>query len=131
MQSDLSPRARDKKLTGASYSPKALVTHRLAGASASVPEYPLCALGRSQDTLRDLYGASDAPSWWYEPFEMGRAPYDAIYCAVWHALFEAFAPLERVLARLYRHLLRARRDLVMGRGDQNALKRGELLRAKQ
>ena len=50
---------------------------------------------------------------------MERAPYDSKYSAVCHALPESFAPLERVLVPLYRHLLRARHDLVMGRGDPN------------
>ena len=55
--------------------------------------FPLCALGLSQDTLRDLPGASDASSWWGEPSEIGRAPRDLKYCALWRALFESFGPL--------------------------------------
>ena len=39
---------------------------------------------------------------------MGRAPFDAKYCAVWHALFESFAPVERELAPVYRFLIRSR-----------------------
>ena len=71
----------------------------------------------SQDTLRDLYGAADASSWSAEPFEMGRAPYDSEFCAVWRALFESSAQLRRALSPLRRHLLRARLSIVMGRGD--------------
>ena len=48
---------------------------------------------------------------------MSRAPFDSKYCAVGLALFESSAPLGRVLDPAYRHLLRARRDVVMGCGD--------------
>ena len=39
---------------------------------------------------------------------MGRAPFDLKFRAVWHALFESFAPFERGLAPVYRHLIRGR-----------------------
>ena len=55
----------------------------------------MCALGLSQDTLRNLFGAADAPSWRGESLEMGRATYDSKHCAVWRALFESVAPLGR------------------------------------
>ena len=39
---------------------------------------------------------------------MGRAPFDSKYRAVWRAMFESFAPVERALPPVYRLLLRSR-----------------------
>ena len=41
-------------------------------------------------------------------FQVGRAPFDAKYCAVWRALFESFAPVERALAPVYRFVICSR-----------------------
>ena len=74
LQSDPPPHVRDEKWAEAFYSPPASEPHRLAGGSGSEPRYPLCVWGVSQDTLRDLYGASDASSWRGEPFRNGSCP---------------------------------------------------------
>ena len=69
----------------------------LLGIFASHP----CAPGLSQGPLRDLFGASDAALWRGVYFDMGRAPSDSKYCAVWRAPLESFAQLDRVLAPVY------------------------------
>ena len=65
--------------------------------------------------VRELFGYTDASAWRDVSLETGRAPFDTKYCAARHALFESFASLERLLAPAYRHLRRARRDVVMSR----------------
>ena len=102
---DLWPHARDMQWSELSDPPPELATDRAPGGAGPMLTSPLRALGRYQDALRDLYGATDASSWRGKPFEMGRAPFDSNYCEVWRALFKPFAPLERILAPAYRHLL--------------------------
>ena len=99
------------------YTPPASATDRLDGGKGLAPKFPLCASGISQSTLRELRGAADASAWWDEPFEMGRASRGAKYCAAGRALFESFASLGRVVAPVYRHLLRARHAVLLGHGD--------------
>ena len=56
----------------------------------------------------------DQSDWWGASFEIGRAPFDSKFCAVWHALFESFAPIERGLAPAYRCLVRSRAAALLG-----------------
>ena len=43
--------------------------------------------------IEKCHGKSGSLAWWDESFQMGRAPFDSKFCAVWRALFEAFAPV--------------------------------------
>ena len=45
---------------------------------------------------------------------MGRAPFDSKFCAARHPLFESYAPIERSLAPVYRHLVRGRAAVLQG-----------------
>ena len=46
--------------------------------------------------------------------QTGGAPFGAKYCAVWRALFESFAPIERALAPVYRFVIRPRDATLRG-----------------
>ena len=60
--------------------------------------------GRRCSRLVALTGAD----WWGAEFQIGRAPLGAKYFAVWRALFESFAPVERALAPVYRFVICSR-----------------------
>ena len=113
LQFDLSAHARKKQWAKPSYSPPASVSARPDGSDGPAPPSPLRTLRFSEDTVRELFGAAGTSAWWGVSFEMGRAPSDPKFCASWRALFELLAPLERVSAPAYRHLLRARPAAVM------------------
>ena len=89
------------------HAPPASVRDFFRGESVAIPKFPLCVLGLAPAEVRKLQGRADADAWWDVPFHMGRVPFDSKYCAVWRALFESFAPIERVLAPAFRALLRA------------------------
>ena len=58
--------------------------------------------------MQKLHGGPEAAGWRDENFQLGRAPFDSKYCAVWRALFDSFAPAGRALALAYRFLIRPR-----------------------
>ena len=95
------------------------VIGRLAGKLAPAPEFPLCYLGLDTQEVDRLYGRPWRADWWDSKFEIGRALSDSQYCAVWRALFESFAPVERALAPAYRFLIRARGSLLQGESVPN------------
>ena len=69
---------------------------------------PLCDLELSREEVKKLHGRSDAADWWGEKIQLGRAPFDSKYCAVWHVVFGSFPPAERALALVCRFLIRPR-----------------------
>ena len=73
-----------------------------------MPPYPLCVLGLHPDKAKKVHEHLGTDTWRGEEFQLGRAPSDSKYCAVWHALFESFAPAERPLSPVLRLLLRSR-----------------------
>ena len=93
---------------GEYHSPPSCAEERLYGKGARAPKCPLCDLGRSRDEVEKLRGRPGAREWRGAEFQLGRAPFDSRYCAVWRALFESFAPAERALAPVYRFLIRSR-----------------------
>ena len=90
------------------YSAPNCITSRLAGGDASAPPYLLCVLGLAPGVVAQVHEKSDTAAWRDEFFQTGRAPFDSKHCAVWRALFESFAPVERSLGPVYRLLLRSR-----------------------
>ena len=117
LQSDPSTHDRKKTWPKLPRPPPASVPARSNGGVDPAPALPLRALGLPRGAVRELFVAADASSWWGESFAMGRAPLDSKYCGVRYALFESFAPLERVPAPVYRHLLRSLRAAAMRCGD--------------
>ena len=76
--------------------------------------------------MKLLYGADRCADWWDFEFEIGRAPRDSEYCAVWRALFKSFVPIDRGLAPAYRYLIRNRASVSQGaaqrdQGDVSAM----------
>ena len=102
-------------------SPPPCVVERLAGKLVPLPEFPLCCLGLDMEEVNCLYGRPGCADWWDSEFEIGRAPFDPRYCAVWRALFESFALVERALAPVYRFLIRARGSLLRGESAPNRM----------
>ena len=74
------------------HSPPPRVEGRLNGKDAQALPHPLRDLGLNREEVRKLHGGPEAAGWWGENFQLGRAPFDSKYCAVWHALSESFAP---------------------------------------
>ena len=89
-------------------SPLPCATDRLGGKDAPAPPYPLCDLGLEGEAADKVQKRPGSKDWRGAEFQLGRAPFDSKYCAVWHALFESFAPAQRVLAPVYRFLIRSR-----------------------
>ena len=108
LRRSVSERANPSDLSGEFHAPPACVRDHFRGESVAIPKFPLCVLGLASAEIEKLMGRKDADSWWDVPFHMGRVPFDSKYGAVWHAFFESFAPIERVLAPVFRLLLRAR-----------------------
>ena len=90
------------------------VASRLAGKEVSAPPDPLCDLGLRPEEARKVHEPYGAEAWWDEPFPTGRAPFDSKYCAVWRALFESFAPVERPPSSVFRLLIRSRSSRLRG-----------------
>ena len=128
LQSDLSARACKEKWAKPSYSPLASVSARLNGGDGPALPFPSCTWGLPRDTVRELSGAADTSAWCGVSSEMGRGPSDSRYCAYWRALFESFAPPERVSAPAYRHLLHARHAVVRATVTSVVIKKSSLSR---
>ena len=114
LRKSLSKRANPSDLTGELHAPPLRVQSHFRGEAVPVPKFPLCVLGMTSAEIEKLSGRKNAGDWWDVPFHMGRVPFDSKYCAVWHALFESFAPVERVLAPVFRLLIRARAAQITG-----------------
>ena len=104
----MSPQAKSGVYRDEFHPPPVCVTERCAGRAVQVPDFPLCCLGLTREEVNALYCSPGSANWWGAKFQMGRAPFDTRYCAVRHALFESFAPVERALAPIYRFLIRTR-----------------------
>ena len=74
----------------------------------TVLKLPICDLGLSPGNVRKLHWPDGAGDWWGREFQIGRAQFDAKYCAVWRAFFQSCAPAERDLAPVFRFLVRSR-----------------------
>ena len=84
------------------------------------PPYPHCGLGLSREQAQKIREPRGTETWWGAEFQMGRAPFDSKYCAVWRAMFESFAPAERALSPAYRLLLRSRGARLRGEAVPDA-----------
>ena len=73
----------------------------MAGGPTTVPPFPLRGLGLAPDVIEKCHGKPGALAWRDESFQMGRAPFDSKFCAVWRALFQSFAPAERALGLVF------------------------------
>ena len=120
LRKSLSDRANPSNESDELVSPPAIVQKFLRGETTVVPRFPLCDLGLTTAEVDELHGMVGGGSWRDEPFQIGRVPFDSKYCAVWHALFESFAPVERVLAPVFRLLIRARSAELTGRPEREA-----------
>ena len=112
--SDSPGRARNAQSLEPMWPPPQRAPGRLGGKAAVAPLYLLRALGLERAELTALYGDSGQSYWWGASFEMGRAPFDSKFCAVWRALFEYLPPIERSLAPVYRRLIRLRAAALQG-----------------
>ena len=97
LRKSLSIRANPFNVSGEFHSPPPCVRDYFRGEPAAAPQFPLCDLGLTRDEVQKLHGPADADTWWDSPLHLGRVPFDSKYCAIWHAFFESFAPVERVL----------------------------------
>ena len=93
LNSDLSKHARKVQSPKSLWFPPMCVIDVVNWERAALPPYPLRALGLGRRELELLHGSDRCADWWGEVFEMGRAPSDSKFCAVWHALFESLAPI--------------------------------------
>ena len=67
------------------HSPPASATDRRAGESVRVPRFLSRDLGLTREGVEALRGSPESADWWNVKFRIGRAPFDAKYCAVWRA----------------------------------------------
>ena len=92
------------------------VERRFRGlAEAPVPPakgFPLCAMGLLRGGAVLVSDEMEPAPWRDLEFEMRCRRYGAQYLAVWHALFELFVLIERVLRPAYRLLLRERASAI-------------------
>ena len=86
LQKSASLRAKTCESPGEFYSPPARAEERFNGKDAQVPQYPLCNLGLSREDVEKLHGRSNAADWWGKKFQLGRAPFDSKFRAVWRAI---------------------------------------------
>ena len=70
--------------------------------------------GSDPEEVEALRGSPEPTEWRDVKFRIGRAPFDAKYCAVWCALFESFASVERAFAPVYWFLIRSRVAVLRG-----------------
>ena len=78
------------------------MANRLSGKETPAPPFPLRDLGLSREEAAKVRDRPGADEWWDATFHLGRVPFDSKYCAVWRALFESFAPVERASAPVCR-----------------------------
>ena len=71
-------------------------------------------MGLESGEVNRLFVRPGAAEWRDSEFEIGRAPFGSRYCAVWRALFESSAPVERASAPVYIFLIRSRGSLLRG-----------------
>ena len=111
LDSNLAANAREVQSAVSARPPPQCIADVLKGKKVSLPPRPLCARGLIRDDLKILYSSERRADWWDVEFEVGRAPFDSKFRAVWHALFESFVPIKRRLAPVYQYLICSRRAL--------------------
>ena len=117
LKSDVSAHATQVQLSEPMWPLPQVALDRFEGGDVEVPRYSLCALGFEEAELKRVYGKQRQPDWRDVSFQTGCAPFDSKFRAVWHALFESFAPIERGPAPVYWFLLRARAFALSGKPD--------------
>ena len=74
----------------------------------SAPPYRLCDLGLHPEEAKKAHEPYGTEAWRGEEFQTGRAPFASKSCAVWRAMSESFAPVERALSPAFHLLLHSR-----------------------
>ena len=87
LKADVSAHARQVQYRELTCAPPKCVVDVSDGKLVRDPRFPLRAPGLPRPELKVLFGDGGHADWRGAEFELGRAPFDSKFCAVWRAFF--------------------------------------------